>query len=191
MACRAAVAIGLAVLASGAAADFDPDAYPRHETCALCHGLFGTSHRAKFPNLGGQSPSYLTAQLKAFLSGERTNDRGQMAAIVLELQPGDLERVVDWFSTQDPPPPYDHGDTSKGRKAYAAMACATCHDAAGELAGVPHLTAQHAGYLIKQMEDFRSGARVGQMDVDHGALLPEDFDIREAIALYLSSQARK
>ena len=188
MACKAVCAFALSMFASAVAADFDPDAYPRHETCALCHGLFGTSHSAKFPNLGGQSPSYLTAQLQAFLSGERSNDGGQMAAIVQELQPGDLERVVEWFSTQDRPSPYDHGDTSQGQAFYASMSCATCHDAVDSLPAVPYLTAQHAGYLIKQMEDFLSGARVSQMEMDHSALLPQDADARKDIALYLASQ---
>lgn len=114
-----------------------------------------------------------------------------MAAIVLELQPGDIERVVEWFSTQDPPAPYDHGDTSAGQEAYAAAGCATCHDAADKALGVPHLTAQHAGYLIKQMEDFLSGARVSQMNVDHSALLPKGSDVRDAIARYLASQPRQ
>ena len=189
--CKVLLAATLLGLATSAVADFDPDAFPRHETCALCHGLFGTSHTSKFPNLGAQNPSYLTAQLQAFLSGERTNDGGQMSAIVQELQPGDLEQVVEWFSIQEPPEPYDHGDTSQGKEIYATLYCASCHDASEGLQGTPYLTAQHAAYLIKQMDDFLSGARVGRLDVDHGALLPQDASIREAIALYLSSQPRK
>ena len=75
--------------ATPVAADYDPSQYPAYETCALCHGLFGVSHTAKFPHLGGQKPAYIEAQLRAFLSGFRTNDGGQMSAIVTELQPED------------------------------------------------------------------------------------------------------
>jgi len=69
--------------AGPAAADFDAEAYPAYETCALCHGLYGQSRLAKFPHLAGQKPGYVRAQIEAFLAGERSNDGGQMAAIVL------------------------------------------------------------------------------------------------------------
>lgn len=182
----------LALAAGTAAADFDPDAYPRYETCALCHGLFGTSHTAKFPHLGAQDPTYIRNQLQAFLAGERTNDGGQMAAIVLELQDGDLDVVVDWFSTQDPPAPEPAEDTSAGAALYAELGCGTCHDNVAAMPGVPYLTAQHAVYLVKQMNDFAAARRGGgPLGVDHAAILPANDDEIAALALYLAATPRQ
>lgn len=190
MGCRT-FALALIGFASSAQADFDPDAYPRHETCALCHGLFGTSHTGKFPNLGAQDPHYLRLQLEAFLAGTRTNDGGQMASIVLELQPGDLENVVAWFAMQDAPEPAEISDTSKGSALYADLRCGSCHDRVSEMPGVPYLTAQKAQYLTKQMTDFQSGARQALEGFDHQSILMITEVEIEALSLYLSAEPRK
>jgi len=178
--------------ASPAAADYDPSQYPAYETCALCHGLFGVSHTAKFPHLGGQKPAYIEAQLRAFLSGFRTNDGGQMSAIVTELQPEDIPFVVEWFSTQDPPEPIDAADTEAGMAAFGSLGCDGCHDNAIDGApDVPYLTAQHTGYLIKQMTDFRDARRdVAAYPQMHADLLAISDEEITAIAEYLASQER-
>lgn len=175
-----------------AAADYDPSQYPAYETCALCHGFFGVSHTAKFPHLGGQKPAYIEAQLRAFLSGYRTNDGGQMSAIVTELQPEDIPIVVEWFSTQDPPEPIDVADTVAGEAVFGDLGCGGCHDNAADGAPeVPYLTAQHTGYLIKQMTDFREARRdVAAHPQMHAKLLDISDDEIAAIAEYLASQER-
>lgn len=186
------ISLTIALCATTVAADFDPDAYPRYETCALCHGLFGTSHTAKFPNLAAQDPTYIANQLRAFLVKDRTNDSGQMAAIVLELQEGDIDLVVDWFASQDPPTPDPAADTSKGLVVYADLGCGACHDNVADMPGVPYLTAQHAGYLAKQMEDFKTGDRgLGPMAIDHAAILPNDKAAIDALAIYLAAEPRQ
>ncbi len=190
MECRAASLV-LAMLGTGVSADFDPEAYPRHETCALCHGLFGTSHIGKFPNLGAQDPTYLTQQLQSFIAGERTNDGGQMASVVLELQPGDLEQVVEWFSTQDPPEPATVPDTSAGAALYDNLGCGGCHDNVSDMPGVPYITAQKAQYLSKQMSDFSSGDRQARNGFDHQSILMVTEDEMEALSLFLSAEPRK
>ena len=178
--------------ATPAFADFDPDEYPRYETCALCHGLFGVSHTSKFPHLAGQDPVYIENQLRAFLSGTRSNDGGQMAAIVTELQPGDVDVVVDWFSSQDPPTPSSSGAETKGPEIYADAGCGFCHDMAASLPGVPYLTAQHADYLEKQMLDLRDNRRgSGELNVDHAALQTLSDASLLAIATYLAREPRK
>lgn len=184
------LAIAFALTASAVSADFDPDAYPRHETCALCHGLFGVSRTAKFPHLAGQDPAYLEAQLKAFLAQERTNDGGQMAAIVTELLPGDIEQVVGWFSTQEPPMPDPDLGSEAGGDLFSDLGCLGCHSADAE-SGVPALTAQHSGYLQKQMRDFRDGNRTLPAAADlHRTLLKiSDTQITD-IADYLAAQER-
>lgn len=180
-------------LSAPAYADYDPSQYPAYETCALCHGLFGVSHTAKFPNLGGQKKAYIEAQVHAFIDGHRTNDGGQMVAIVSELRPEDIPFVADWFSSQDPPAPHPSDDTTLGGAKVMELGCESCHtnNADGDPL-VPYLTAQHAGYLIKQMTDFREGRRdVRGAPGMHTPLIPmSDVEI-EAIATYLAAQARQ
>lgn len=172
-------------------ADYDPSQYPAYETCALCHGLFGVSHTDKFPNLGGQKQAYIEAQVRAFLDGHRTNDGGQMAAIVTELQPEDIPFVAEWFSTQDPPEPYPADDTSAGKAQFAAGGCGGCH-IDGDDPTVPFLTSQKPGYLAKQMIDFRDGNRdaAAVPGMHRDILAISDADI-QAIAKYLGAEPRK
>lgn len=168
-------------------ADFDAEAFPPYERCALCHGLFGVSHHPKFPNLAGQKPAYLEAQIRAFHDGHRTNDGGQMSAIVTELKPDDIPVVVNWFASQDPPEPVTPEAGRNGASNFTDAGCAACHsDPDGD---APHLTAQHAGYLTKQMEDFRDGRRAGSEIAEmHRALLLE-AEIK-AISLFLAATER-
>lgn len=173
-------------LCGPAMADFDAASYPPYERCALCHGLFGQSHNARFPHLAGQKPLYLRAQLDAFLSGHRTNDGGQMSAIVTELQSEEIQVVVDWFSTQDPPPPGPPPAEGIGETLVAELGCFGCHGM--EADAVPYLTAQHAGYLEKQMTDFATGARDGAFN--HKELLAPVATDYAAMAAYLSSLER-
>ena len=191
---KAALVACAVAAAAPAAADYDPTQYPAYETCALCHGLFGVSHMAKFPNLGGQRPAYIEAQLQAFLSGARSNDGGQMSAIVTELHALDIPLVVEWFSTQEPPAPTPaQGDTSLGEAAFAEQGCGDCHtnsvDAAPQ---VPYLSAQHPGYLLKQMADFRDGRRAaaGAVALHQTRLAMEDAKLAE-IAAYLGALERQ
>lgn len=178
---------------SHATADYDPSQYPAYETCALCHGLFGVSHMAKFPNLGGQKKNYIENQIRAFLEGKRTNDGGQMSAIVTELQPEDIPFVADWFSSQDPPAPYPDDDTAVGKERFDALRCAACHrNSAASDPAVPYLASQHPAYLVKQMTDFREGRRdvASAPGLHLKALSVSDQEI-DAIARFLGALERQ
>ncbi|MEO9824067.1 MAG: c-type cytochrome [Paracoccaceae bacterium] len=167
-------------------ADFDAASYPPYERCALCHGLFGQSHNAKFPHLAGQKPAYIEAQLEAFLKSTRTNDDGQMSAIVTELKPEEFQVVIEWFSSQDPPQPGDAPEDLIGENLVAELGCLECHTGEAEI--VPYLSAQHQGYLEKQMNDFATSAR-DSGNIHKELLTPVTAEI-EAIAAYLSSLER-
>ncbi|GAA6181861.1 c-type cytochrome [Shimia sp. NS0008-38b] len=185
-----ALGLALALLATPANADFDAEAFPPYERCALCHGLFGTSAIARFPHLGGQDPIYIRHQIEAFLEGSRHNDGGQMASIVSELKPEEIPIVVAWFSQQDPPAPSGDGN-AVGQTHFVARGCDACHDAEVSYLGVPHLASQHAGYLIKQMQDFRDGRRETHDGcLPHASLMPDTDDEIHAIANYLAAQRR-
>lgn len=178
------------ILATTAHADFDAASYPPYETCALCHGLFGESHSGKFPHLAGQKPEYIQAQLDAFLEGRRTNDGGQMSAIVTELKPEDFQVVVTWFSKQEPPTPTAAPSDDNGMKLIQSSGCLDCHSGDAD-DDVPHLTAQHAGYLAKQMRDFRDGHRTHSDAAEMHQSLLTDMDTGiDSIAAYLASLER-
>ncbi|MFK7764764.1 MAG: cytochrome c [Roseobacter sp.] len=172
------------------AADFDAASYPPYETCALCHGLFGQSRTAKFPHLAGQKPAYLRAQLDAFLAAERSNDGGQMASIVTELEPEDFAAVVDWFSEQAPPKPSTLPTDDAGMALTKEAGCLECHGQ-GSADNVPYLSAQHAGYLAKQMRDFRDGVRTHSVVAEtHRKIFQSIDDGIDQIAAYFSSLER-
>jgi cytochrome c553 len=50
--------------------------------CSACHGPSGSGIPAQYPRLAGQFADYTAAQLKAFRSGERSNDANQMMRII-------------------------------------------------------------------------------------------------------------
>lgn len=89
-----------------------------------------------------------------------------------------------------------HAETS-GQKIYtqggaspAAMACAACHGANGmgtASAGFPRLAGLPAGYMAKQIEDFRSGERAnGVMQPIAIALGDAEVD---AVATYMAGMS--
>lgn len=68
--------------------------------CAACHGPTGAGNDpAKFPKLSGQHSKYLITQLKAFRSGARANDAGQMMRNIAEkMSDPDMEAVAEYIS---------------------------------------------------------------------------------------------
>lgn len=142
------------------------------ELCGLCHSLDGNSVMAKFPRLAGQPAGYIEKQLTDFSTGTRTNDGGQMSAIVTEVSPADFSAIAQWFSSQPHPPPAkahevansfaNTTDPAKGELLFKAKDCSQCHsDSSTEAAEslIPLLHSQHAQYLSKQLSDFRKGDR--------------------------------
>jgi cytochrome c553 len=67
--------------------------------CTACHGPNGTGMPAQFPRLAGQFPEYTSAQLRAFRSGERTNDPNRMMRAVAEkLSDREIAAVADYIA---------------------------------------------------------------------------------------------
>ena len=78
-----------------------------------------------------------------------------------------------------------------GRKLYTEHACAACHGPTGNepiVPTYPKIAGQNREYLIRQMNDIKSGARDNGGSVAMGALIANlgDDDI-VAIAEYLSN----
>ena len=64
--------------------------------CSTCHGRDGIAVAPDAPNLAGDSPIYLEAQLKAFKSGERKHE--QMSIIAQSLSDEDIANLAAWFA---------------------------------------------------------------------------------------------
>jgi cytochrome c553 len=174
------------------------------ETCAECHNLDGISAMPKFPKLAGQRPDYIAKQVRDFRDGRRKNDGGQMQAIAGDIDDVNLAKSAAYFASLPAPPPdasqpTDSEDWRRGAALYrdgdgaaGIVRCGSCHDDAdSQRADAPLLKAQHAGYLEKQLRDWRSAAR--QNDITQ--IMPviaaklSDRDIA-ALAAFLASQPR-
>ena len=139
-------------------------------TCAACHGAAGISANPLWPNIAGQSASYLVAQLKAFKDGTRKNPLMTSQAVMLSDQdmadlavyfeslPGPAQAVADPDLVGKGEALYRGGEVSK-----EIAACIACHGPTGAgnpAANYPALKGQHAAYTAKQLRDYASGERV-------------------------------
>lgn len=194
----------VAVAPSPARADFDSASVPPWEICALCHGLNGVSRTARFPKIAAQPQAYLEKQVRDFRHGARVNDGGQMVAIVSgEISEAQIPAVAAWFADQPAPeagPPADGAATqtagplfTEGDAARGVPACISCHgkERIAET-GAPRLEAQWAGYVEKQLTDFKSGARENDADGVMRAIASKLSD-QEIMALgsYVHSLSRE
>ena len=97
---RAAAAIAAAMAMALAAPAVDAASAAagktKAEPCMACHGENGVSVADDIPNLAGQKPKYIEAQLKAFKAGKRKNDL--MNAIAPQLSDADIADLAAFFS---------------------------------------------------------------------------------------------
>jgi cytochrome c553 len=145
--------------------------------CSACHGpaANGTVEGA-IPRIAGQHFQVLVRQLIHFRYGERWNTRMEDVAMDLHIL-ADAQSIADvaWFvSRLDRGGPRGLGDgtgVDRGAASYAAQ-CASCHGAHGEGDGatwVPRIAGQHAGYLVRQINDAAEGRRP-EMSAAHSKL---------------------
>ncbi len=67
--------------------------------CAACHGPYGAGMPANYPRLAGQFAEYTEAQLKAFRSGERSNDANRtMRSITAKMTDEEIHAVASYIS---------------------------------------------------------------------------------------------
>jgi cytochrome c553 len=97
---RIGLAAGLAAILLPGAAIAAGDAATgkqKAQMCAVCHGLDGIAKQPDAPNLAGESPIYVTKQLKAFKTGERQHE--QMSIIAQSLSEEDIADLAAWYSS--------------------------------------------------------------------------------------------
>jgi cytochrome c553 len=190
----------------------DKEGMAEWEICAMCHSLNGISRMAKFPKLAGQKSAYISKQFIDFYNGRRSNDGGQMEAITTEVDIASVDSIANYFSQLPPPAAAELGsDTeslllfSEGEKVFYkgvknTPACAKCHDRSldskqqkivessmelGQIA--PWLFGQHQDYLVKQLEDFKSGNRTNDAsETMHQVAAGLTSKRMHAVAFYLA-----
>jgi cytochrome c553 len=65
--------------------------------CAVCHGNDGIALQPDAPNLAGQNPAYVAAQLQAYRGGERRHE--QMSLIAQELTEAQVADLAAWYAS--------------------------------------------------------------------------------------------
>jgi cytochrome c553 len=136
--------------------------------CSACHGPNGNSANPDWPRLAGQSAVYIAEQLRMFREGTRNNPIMKPLAGTLSDQ--DISDLAVYYQAQtvtglEADPSFWKAGSDlyrRGDKARNIPACIACHGPVGRgnlAAGYPSLRAQESVYVVKQLNDYASGAR--------------------------------
>ncbi len=158
------------------------------QACFACHGENGIGISPEIPNLAAQPPLSLTYQLIQFRGQQRKG--GAMETLAMTLSDQDMRDIAAYYSSL-PPPPAKSGNAdkiAKGGQIASAQYCNSCHGP--QLQGQKHiarLAGQSQDYLVTQLKNIRSGARIdmdGTMGSAARGLSDEDIDV---LAVYAAS----
>jgi cytochrome c553 len=166
-------------------------------TCTACHGAEGNSSLPTWPNIAGQSASYIVAQLNAFKGGSRTDPL--MAPQAMMLSDEDMRNVAVYFESLPAAAMAvaNPATVSKGEALYRGgnadngiPACLACHGPTGRgnpAANYPAVQGQHATYTEKQLRDYASGGRTsdGRTRIMRDIASRLSTDDIEALASYV------
>lgn len=157
--------------------------------CENCHGVTGNSPLDYVPNLAGQNPVYLLAQIDKFGDGRRKDDF--MGGLVKVLKPEDRFNIAVFYATQkvEPSAVTDAYLVKAGREHYA-RACIGCHGVGAQgTHEVARLAGQQAVYLVNALKDYRA-AKGTRADPRMTGVVKKLNDRQiQALAAYLSSLA--
>jgi cytochrome c553 len=165
-------------------------------TCQDCHGPKGDSTVATFPRLNGQQADYIAAQLKNFRDHSRSDPHAQayMWGMASQLDDSIIAELGKYYAAQTATQAQSGGDlAAEGKKIYLngapaqnVPACATCHGVQAEGNSImPRLAGQHADYLKKQLEAFRSTLR--ENDIMHANTKDMNDSQIEALVSFLAN----
>jgi cytochrome c553 len=138
------------------------------QVCSNCHGLTGNSVSPNFPNLAGQTPVYIAAQLNGFKSHNRQDPAGfeYMWGLSRSLSDEQIKGLASYYAGQRPQRQPIEGASARmaagkaifegGVPAKNIPACFTCHGSEGQgNATFPRIAGQHADYVVKQLVVFQ------------------------------------
>lgn len=137
--------------------------------CEACHGKTAEGNKQLgAPRLAGQADWYLKRQLGNFKQGLRGADSkdtfgSQMRPMAQTLtDDAAVENVVAYIGTLQATAPEAtvKGDAAAGKTSFGT--CAACHGQNGEgnqALNAPKLAGQHDWYIVRQLQNFKSGLR--------------------------------
>ncbi|HME39733.1 MAG TPA: c-type cytochrome [Steroidobacteraceae bacterium] len=179
---------GAIVSHSGSAAGNVEAGAAKAVVCQACHGANGNSNNPEWPSLAGIGADYITEQLKNFKEGKRSNP--VMMPNAMSLSADDMADLGAYFDSltntglEADPSYWEAGQKlyRGGDQARAIPACMACHGPTGrgnEPAKFPALRGQQSVYVVKQLNDYASGARStgpnGIMQTIAKRLTPDDI----------------
>lgn len=169
----------------------DPEAgKTKFYTCEGCHGVPGYTNAYPtyhVPRIGGQHADYVVSALKAYRSGQRKH--GSMLGNAANMTDRDLEDIaayVSRFRSINVNLPVT-GNVAVGQG--KSESCGACHGEDGNTTdpNFPRLAGQHESYLIKALQDYKSGARKNPIMNGIAEGLSEE-DMRDISAYYASQK---
>ena len=141
-----------------------------YAVCAACHGANGMGNKAlNSPSIAGQEPWYLERQLKNFKGGIRGADPKdtygmQMRPMAMTLTTDQaISNMAAYLSSMPGSATAAStvkGDVAAGKTAY--ITCQACHGPTGDgnkALNAPRLTDLQDWYIVRQLKNFKSGAR--------------------------------
>lgn len=179
--------------------------------CGVCHGPQGNAQIAEFPNIAGQSATYLYLQLRAYQDGTRPNE--VMRPLVERLSDQDLKDLSAYYASLPAARSTAavEGSSDAGRQLFARgnapagiPPCQGCHGVEGK--GIvapparsttnwhtfPRLVGQQPQYIIAELKAYRSRARAETTNdrIMQGVAQNLDDSAIQDIAAYLSQLAK-
>ncbi|MBI5430084.1 MAG: cytochrome c4 [Nitrosomonadales bacterium] len=139
------------------------------EMCFGCHGEDGNSTDPETPKLTGQYGSYITKQVRDYLSGLLTHQT--MGPMAVNVDDEDLYDISAYFASQPMMKGAAPSNNKLGKHLFEnddlprmMVSCKSCHGITGKgLAPgnpvYPVIGGQHRDYLLGQMLKFRKGIR--------------------------------
>ena len=185
----AALVSGFSYAGSAAVAQTD-EAKAKFETCAACHNANGISTTENIPSLAGQTDRYVQWQLVYFRSGTRKSEiMNPIAESLSNDDVRDLGAYIAKLPAAEPAPPAHSDLVEKGRALAGQNRCAACHGEKLEGNGAAaRLSGQREDYLLKALQDFKAGKRVGGgMAAMADVVYPLSSDDLPALAAYIAS----
>ncbi|MGC2166424.1 MAG: c-type cytochrome [Gallionella sp.] len=171
----------------------DPVAGKKHAAiCTSCHGETGMSVAPGVPNLAGQYSDYILNQIFNFQQGTRADPSKTQLVMTLSDRKA-INDISVYFAGQNQMTGASLGNES-GKNIYIDKGCINCHGEFGK--GKPRYNAifpiiggQRKEYLVKQMNDFKTGKRSTDVTEIMVQVVNQltDLDI-ENVAKYLAAQ---
>ena len=199
-----AVSLGIIIFAASTAnADDDPaivklrigngnpvDGKAKAEQCMHCHDGNGNASTSNIPKLAGQYADYIQRQIYNYQEGTRRDpDMTKISATLTNRRI--LADIAAYFASLNQMTGTS-ASNEEGKKIYLDKGCQNCHGEIGKGKPAynslfPIVGGQNKEYLLRQMQDFKTGTRTTDISGIMGLIVNRmTNDDIEAVSDYLS-----